>query len=74
MSMATATKPARVRKTGPATTDWSATVKRAFKGAHEDVLKEHERRKRLGIIDEDGKLLKRAQSSGTKSGDFGGWG
>jgi hypothetical protein len=74
MNMATATKPPRVRKTGPVSTDLSAVMKRAFKGAHEDVLKEHERRKRLGIIDEDGKLLKRSQASGSKSGDFGGWG
>jgi hypothetical protein len=74
MRMATATKPVRARKTGPLTSDLGAAMKRAFKGAHEDVLKENERLRRLGIIDENGNLLKRSTPSGSKGGDFGGWG
>jgi hypothetical protein len=72
--MATATKPARGRKTGPLTSDWKGAVERAFEEAHGDVLKENERLKRLGIIDENGNLLQQPRPTGTRSGDFGGWG
>ncbi len=54
------TSSTKQRKTGPLTTDWSAAVRRAFKGAHEDVLKEAERLKRLGILDERGRLVKKS--------------
>jgi hypothetical protein len=74
MNMAMSAKPGRARKTGPLTTDYDAMLKRVIKGAHEDVLKDIERHKRLGIIDENGRLLKPTRPSGTKSGDFGGWG
>jgi hypothetical protein len=74
MNMATSTRPVRARKAGPLTTDYDAMLKRVIKGAHEDVLKEIDRLKRLEIIDDNGRLLKPTRPSGTKSGDFGGWG
>ncbi len=45
---------------GPLTDNWDDVLKRAVKGAHEDVLKETERLRRLGIIDEQGRLLKKS--------------
>jgi hypothetical protein len=52
-------KPARARRTGAAIPDWDATLKRALKRAHEDAIKETDRLRRLGIIDEKGRLVKK---------------
>ncbi len=41
---------------------------------HRDVLKELERLRSLGIIDEQGHLLKRAHREPGEGGDAGGWG
>jgi hypothetical protein len=72
--MAATPRPVHARKKGAAVPDWDATLRRALEAAHQDALKETERLRRLGIIDENGNLLRRTRSSGTRSGDFGGWG
>jgi hypothetical protein len=70
--MATATKPAP--KLDPDLRDWDGIVKRAVRRAHKGVLAETDRLQKLGIIDERGSLIKKPEPSGSKSGNFGGWG
>ncbi len=49
-------------------------MKRVIKGAHQRVLRDRARLRKAGIIDEQGTLIKKPESSGSKSGGFGGWG
>ena len=65
--------PAKADRT-PAPESRRARDERILDRGYRDTLQELERLRKLGIVDEQGNLLKRVDRSSKKGRDFGGWG
>ena len=65
--------PAKADRT-PAPESRRARDERILDRGYRDTLQELQRLRKLGIVDEQGNLLKRVDRSSKKGRDFGGWG